>query len=269
VATERQYMICDELAERHHAHCAALVITGCLTRDRAGLLWPSSPSAAVRNGTLTFVESKGRAYGISCWHVIEYLHTTEKQGGDVPYSLATMVNGFHFVLDRFIRPHPPFGEPELDIAIREVKVEFPRGIGKIPLNLDTVPAPPECIDFGYAVGFPEHLKHEIKDDIGSRISMPHAAVLAELSRKPDGRFSLFSNLQDGHGCLSFSGMSGGPIFWSAADRYGILGIIRATGSGSEIFGDKALQISGELATPDRIREWIKQCDGVPQACVTP
>lgn len=55
----------------------------------------------------------------------------------------------------------------------------------------------------------------------------------------------------------FCGMSGGPLFWSEANRFGIYGIVYEGGltSASEEFAE--IFVYGELATPAVIREWIQ------------
>lgn len=58
--------------------------------------------------------------------------------------------------------------------------------------------------------------------------------------------------------LDFSGVSGGPIYWSTEDRYGILGIVYESAAGSGLLGEKAIHVLGELATPAVIENWIQQ-----------
>ena len=56
----------------------------------------------------------------------------------------------------------------------------------------------------------------------------------------------------------YSGMSGGPIFWSTEDSYGIFGIIYEGGVGSELANGKSVHIYGEHANKDEILKWISQ-----------
>ena len=67
---------------------------------------------------------------------------------------------------------------------------------------------------------------------------------------------MFSELQKPAPDVNYSGMSGGPIFWSTKDDYGILGIVYEGGAGEE---NKSIYVYGEIATPDVIKDWIVQC----------
>lgn len=100
------YPICGALAENPSKHCAALVITLNAVNDDNG--WPrfSQPSAELRNGTLTFVKSNDRVYGITSWHVIEHFRDQLSLSGDpCSHSMRTMVNGFYMVFDRVCSAH--------------------------------------------------------------------------------------------------------------------------------------------------------------------
>jgi hypothetical protein len=53
-------------------------------------------------------------------------------------------------------------------------------------------------------------------------------------------------------------MSGGPIFWSTLETYGIYGIIYEANP-TNFAGDKmGIMLAGELATPESIKYWISQ-----------
>ncbi len=129
-----------------------------------------------------------------------------------------------FILDRFIQPNSQFGNPVIDIAIRELDPDLLSVIGKIPMDLDIQIEAPQAISHGYAVGFPETMKYKkMEDQVGYRISMPQVEILAEINGFPSGRFSLCSELDNQPRQTDYSGMSGGPIFWSTENNYGILG----------------------------------------------
>jgi len=254
------FPICDGLSENPSKHCAVLVITENVLNGQNG--WPhfAQPSDELRNGTLTFVKANGRVYGITCWHVIEHFRKQLSQSGD-PYShsMRTMVNGFYVVLDRFIRPEPQLGDPPIDIAVRELDPDLVSTIGKSPIDLDSQPKAPEAIRHGYAVGFPETMKYKkMEDRSGYRISMPQVEILAEIQEFPSRRFALFSELDNKPSQTDYSGMSGGPIFWSTEEDYGIFGIIYEGGVGSELSEGKSVYVYGEVATPEVIRSWLSQ-----------
>ena len=193
-----QYLVCDQLIENASIHCAALVITQNMIRSGNGMPSFAQPSEELRSGTITFVKYKEKVYGITCWHVIEiYRKYLKDSGNNFSHSLRTMVNGFYVVLDRFIKPNPEFGMPEIDIAIRELNPAHLIAIGKVPYDLDHSNDAPSQIDFGYAVGFPETMKKKVNENsLGHQISIPQVEILAEINGMPNNRFSLNSELPE-------------------------------------------------------------------------
>lgn len=250
------YPVPDNLHNNPVQHCTTLAITQDII---AGSGWPqlAQPDRALRNGTLTFVKSNGRTYAITCQHVVDhYRKVVEASGEDKSHSMRTMINGFHVVLDRFIQPSADVGAPP-DIAIREINADHVAHIGKVPIDLDAAADVPDTINHAYAVGFPEQLKHHKSDGPhGYRVSMPNVTIIAERNGRPDRRFALFSELLTPLQDIDYSGMSGGPIFWTTADAYGLLGIIYEGGLGHD---RKGIYVYGELATPDVVKRWIDQC----------
>jgi len=171
--------------------------------------------------------------------------------------MRTMLNGFHIVQDRFIQPTAQFGDTAPDIAIREINPDHVAHIGKVPIDLDALSGAPPDIRHAYAVGFPEQLKYHKHDDKpGYRVSMPNVVVIAELPDLPIRRFAMFSELDTPPHDIDYSGMSGGPIFWTTNDTYGLLGIIYEGGPGQQA---DTIYVYGELATPELVRSWIGQC----------
>lgn len=260
MAEENIFQICDALYENPSKHCAALVVTENVIHDENR--WPrfAQPSDELRNGTLTFIKSNKRVYGITCWHVVAHFREQlSKSGNPCSHTMRTMVNGFYIVADRFIQPKPQFGDAQVDIAIRELDPDFVSAIGKNPIDLDKKFNIPQTIRYGYAVGFPETMKYKkMEDQSGYRISMPQAEILAEISKFPTRRFTLFSELSEKPVQADYSGMSGGPIFWSTENSYGIFGIIYEGGVGSELSEGKSVYVFGEVATPEVIKGWLTQ-----------
>ena len=257
----KQYPIANKLDEDPSIHCATLAITESLVKGKNGLLQMGHPDEKSRNGTLTFVKSNGKTFAITCWHVIEYLHKLNDDSDEnYSHSLYTMTPRPYVVIDSFIRPSSLNEYHDLDIAIRQVRADFVVALGKEPIDIDNQQLP-DNIEFGLAVGFLEDLKY-IKDEKlnspTSFISLPTTSVLAEINRKPNERFTLFSEFDKVQGYETYSGMSGGPIFWSTEIDYGIYGITyEANPSHFTEFG-KSIMLAGELATPEIIRHWINQ-----------
>jgi len=258
---EEDFIACDFFKENDALHCASLVITPNFTQSDRGHLEFSKPTEAISNGTITFVKCNDKTYGITCWHIIEIYREKEVEHGEYSHSMRTMLNGFYVVQDRFFRPSADFGQPQPDIAIRELNPAFLEKIEKEAIDLDSPAVQPEQLKYAIAIGFPSLMKYRKDEDNGSgyRVSMPHVQIVAELSNgQSTQRFSLFSQLDKVPDTLDYSGASGGPIFWSTDEEYGILGIIYESAAGSEIFGDKSVHVSGELATPSTIKQWIHE-----------
>jgi hypothetical protein len=168
-----------------------------------------------------------------------------------------MLNGFYVVMDCFVQPHAQFGDSVPDITIREINPDHVAHVGKEAMDLDAMKEAPEDICHAYAVGFPEKLKyHRYDNQPGYRVSLPQVEILAELQGRPHRRLTMFSELQKPAPDIDYSGMSGGPIFWSTEDEYGILGIIYEGGPGE---GNETIYVYSEIATPDVIKSWIAQC----------
>jgi hypothetical protein len=139
----KQYPIHDELKKTAGIHCAALVVTQNWAHMPTGFPVAAQPDSSLRNGTLTFVRSAGRTYGITCQHVVDHYRSVIKASGDPgSHSMRTMLNGFYIVTDRFVQAKGQFGENALDVAIRELHPGFIDRLGKRCIDLDVMPEPP-------------------------------------------------------------------------------------------------------------------------------
>lgn len=88
--------------------------------------------------------------------------------------------------------------------------------------------------------------------------MPQVEILAGINGLPSSRFVMFSELENKPAQADYSGMSGGPIFWSTESHYVILGIIYEAGVGTELSDRNSIYVYGELATPQIIKGWLNQ-----------
>lgn len=253
----KEYVIHKDLIINSVKHCASLAIVPPLMEIGGQVSLPS-PSTNLINGTITFIKFENRIYGITCQHVVDIYRRQKQQ--DSGYTLRTMINGFYVIIDRFeMVQDEVYGRGGLDIAIRLLDEAFIIKIGKTYIDIDNAIEPPDGIRHAIAVGFPTNLKKRKEDKPPfHRIAMPHAEIVAEIKGKPSDRFSLFSEVPEALLVSDYSGMSGGPIYWSTEGHYGILGIVYESNTGGELFGDKVLHVSGELATPGIIKAWIRQ-----------
>lgn len=251
----KYYPMSEELDENHAKWCTTLLIAKReLVSNNFGVLIPNIDLSNSRNGTLTFIEYKNRIYGITCWHVVDALRDFNED--DSEYSFYLMLPSPKRIEDKFFQPNS-FIEDSLDIAIMEIPRDDFEGLGKNALNIsDQIEV--ESIEYGLAVGFPEQLKYLRESNQRGEIwSLPQTAILAEIDYIPESRFNIQSSLPRPHDFESYSGMSGGPVFWSDGNDFGILGISRAVNT-YEPYQREAISVSCELATPQLIIEWIEE-----------
>jgi hypothetical protein len=258
-----KYSICPQLWENTSIHCATIAVSESIINDGNGVKI-GTPNSDSRNGTLTFIESGGKVFGITCWHVVDYLRRQiEKSGNPYSHSFFTMPVRPYVVVDSFIRPGSLTEYHELDIGIRQVKRDFVSEIGKKAINID-FQSIPDFLKFGIAVGFPEGLKYKkdvILENNSQIISLPTVSILAEIGDFPKEKFILYSEFENVDHHDSYSGMSGGPIMWSNENEYGIFGITYEASKCEGLGDGKSIMVAGELATPESIKHWISQ---IPQ-----
>ncbi len=241
-------------------HCAALF----LVKPSVGFI----PKIEYRNATISFVESNGSLYGITCKHVIEELRKKKEELDDPNLCFATIVNRNVFILDRFQFPPPAglfVGRPP-DLAIRQLHPKLCESVGKQPFSFSKSS---DLIGSGtkraLAVGYPEELKatQETMNLPGHQVKMPCVHALSEVSGVGSEDLTLFSELSTRPEAISLSGMSGGPIFWSEANSYGLLGITKqALPTESDVadgLGEKPrISIIGQRITYDLFDGWVRQ-----------
>jgi hypothetical protein len=228
----------------------------CVTLSIAVNALPVNPNPELRSATLTFVQFNSRTYGITCKHVVDALNKENKKAGEGTYSFYTFANGTYWVDNKFSAAPPlDFIEVAPDLVIREIHPDMPKAIGKKPFVIDD--AEDICLgslQHGIAVGFPEEKKFYHKDNIGTRVAESCIYVIAELHSKPGTQFWLFSELPDVPNISSYSGMSGGPVYWSTLEKYGLLGICYEAKHTDP--NRPEIQIGVERITKERFAAWI-------------
>ena len=227
------------------------------------------------NGTITYIQFNGQAYGITCAHVYYQQFPDNKW-------LAIHGKGrYVYQLGRFTSEgyksnfHPLRKEDDsngLDIAIIYLgdtfrEVHFPKK-GKLAVNLDdwTEPNWGE-ITHPMAFGYPTEHKSQSPDFVES----PLIHVAVEVTRKIspfDSSFLLASSLESEHGYY-FSGMSGGPVFHvHDGGEITLIGIVYEGTPGSSkewlardaqaFFTNSDIQIRAHTLTPEIFEGWLKQ-----------
>jgi len=246
----RSFPVCDPLRERGCKHCIALFVL-----ENSGR---AQPTLEHDNATLTFVELNGRIYGVTCQHVIDIVQGRNRAAGGHAFDLFTVVEKLVFIgIERFLQPGDLSGGRAPDIAIRQLHPDYPAAVGKIPISLSQ---PPESskIEHLIAVGYPTAIKQPA-DDVG-RVAIPCIHALAEQVAHSERTVRMFSILAENPGIDSFSGMSGGPVYWSTPELYGLAGITYEAAPPNEmgVVPDSRISIVAETVSLDRFSHWVSQ-----------
>jgi hypothetical protein len=127
----------------------------------------------------------------------------------------------------FIAAPQNWPERAPDIALRQIDDELPAHIGKEAFELHKEARPNYPVTHAMAVGFPTAAKTNRDEPIGTRLAMPCVQAVAEGVGTPESadRLQFFSEIETKPEIGSLSGMSGGPVFWSDGDKFGLLGFV--------------------------------------------
>lgn len=223
-------------------HCVALF-----------LMKGARPTENHMSATLTLVKHAGRLFGLTAGHVVEMAVAA---GMD----LATVRGKVeHFPPDRFWSP-ASLDAP--DISLVELQTDLWKTLKKKPISLRTSPLFDE-LTHGIAVGFPTDTKFRLACFGGYFVASPCVHVIAESSAREGGTFVLHSELPKTPDVENLSGLSGGPVFWTSAKDYGLLGVVRSAPSieppstGGLTPGPR-LMIRVQRVTPERFDHWLEQ-----------
>lgn len=111
-----------------------------------------------------------------------------------------------------------------------------------------------------AFGFPTGEKENKHNGEGYRVSMPCVQAVAE-GIGGDGQF--LSTLGDQPIIAHLSGMSGGPVFWSTADHFGLLGVIyegSPTGAQDDLIERPRVHYFIERCDSEEFSRWVTDLD---------
>jgi hypothetical protein len=263
------YVVVDQIHKHLHQnvckHCAALFIVG----SRVG----SRSIQIDRNGTVTFIEYGGRTYGVTCEHVVKALERMPGGCGEpFRYALAVIVKNAYRMLDGFVSPPGdiPFLGRGPDIALLQIDPDLVERFGKTPISLTGENTRSlKQIGQAVAVGYPERRRRTGNGPRPSCSETPCAFAVARNVSVAGSRFRLFSELKRAPEMESLSGMSGGPVFWTTQEDYGLLGITYGAlplrhprgGTGQPLGGGPRMSIAGELVTPERFGSWVGHLRG--------
>jgi hypothetical protein len=245
-----QSRICEELKERSCRHCAALFIVP----DQ----FPWEPTINDPSATITFIKMAGRTFGITTSQIVQTLDAlNEDPANGVGYTFLTALERPHVISNRIKAPQTDWTKPVPELAIRELAARFPTDVGKIALDIEAhPPAPAGEETTAMAVGFPDRAKRLEAAPLGYRLLLPCVRTIAENVNKQGQSLSLLSRLEGTSEVRSLCGMSGGPIYWSDAEKFGLLGITyEASRETASVHGANALDITGRVADRAALERW--------------
>jgi len=187
------------------------------------------PETQDPTATVTFIRLEdGRTYAVTAWHVIEiFRHAAIADGAD-PESYFLPVAPGIMIGPPFIQPPKPWTAPRPDICLRPIDPDLPAHIGKAFFEFRTSPTPSFPVLYALAVGYPTLSKSPHLDQLGERLAMQcvHAIAKGVGSAQESDQVQFLSSIEEQPPAESLSGLSGGPVFWSDPNSYGLLGFIK-------------------------------------------
>lgn len=259
IGVEKQFHNHDDL---DHAGKFAATLSAFSWRPERGFVAdPSEPT-----GTVTFLEIEGKTYALTAEHVVDELEKFAKKSPGVALQgfFVPVGNGMPISGPFIVPPQDPAAKDAPDIALCPVARELLAAIGKEPFVVTAGNGLPGKISHGYAVGFPTGRKEDKAEPGGSRLAMQCVHALAEYSSDNVDLIRFVSEMNKpllpG---TRLSGMSGGPVFWSDGETYGIAGfVIEAVDSEPEesIYGDKVVQFVAQRADYETLCKWAAYVD---------
>ena len=204
------------------------------------------PPPSSKTATVTFIEVNNSCYAVTARHVIEAFDCLATADGNECEGYICLQSAAAGIGRPFITPPSTLVEPKPDIAIYPIDNQFCSRLEK-----DTFRVLPEFdaifpVPYAVAVGFPTEQKYDQEDELGqTKMAMACVHAIAE-SVDSDGsgdQIQFFSEVEKQLEIECLSGMSGGPVFWSDGERYGLLGFVkealsRSTNCNAGVSGDR-------------------------------
>ncbi len=241
---------------------------------------------SIRNGTLTFISHDNNIYGLTCKHVVEELNNADnaaRASWKENYNFEPPEKFFGFFFPKgstqihinsefYFADGDSFTNQFPDVAIAKISSQKFSQIGRQALPVGDLPNDLlnskefSCI----AQGYPE-LSRNIKNQ--NMLSVSAATALAPCIQMSNGDFTMQAELSSppnmNNGNLS--GMSGGPVLWSADDRWGLLGIVKRgrdlhqNSSKTSVFSGSVIWIDGLMLTEQLLLDLIRKipCNNSP------
>jgi len=237
----------------------------------------------VRSGTVTFVKYNDDDYAVTCHHVINELDSSnaelEKNAPEyysrpmpdiAKYHLFTAIGEFQYHLNTvFHRVEEGFSVLNPDISIARIPPGFLKDIGRRCVSLSDFPGNDVLDDdvlTGIACGFTEEGRSLRTNGLGQSVfGKAFVSAKCRFNTFSEQHIRLFENIEDHKGVNVLSGMSGGPLFWSVEDKWGLAGIVTDGGDLKPRYQDiededddqHRINIVAQPLHPDNFSRWIE------------
>jgi hypothetical protein len=253
---ERIYCVHDELScendsvtDRFCAHIFIAKKDELFLGGSLSVLPQNGEYARIRNGTVTFIKFMGKQYGLTCRHVQEWLNQQNHENDEKLADIAEMplpdIAKYHFFISMgqqqihlnttFFPVKSEYGMPRPDIAIGALPSGLIESLGKSCITIENDWDSGELLKdrhlTGIACGYPE---------INRKLTPSHISNIANFGKSfvvARAKFEIFCEssirvvdvIEQTNGINVLSGMSGGPLFWSTQDNWGLAGIVKHGG----------------------------------------
>jgi len=192
--------------------------------DRQFVPHPDEPT-----GTVTFIRLREKTYAVTAAHVVDELNKYAVKHGMTEGSFFCPKAPGVSIAGPFLVPPATYPFPSPDLALLPINPELPAYLGKVAFEIKPEDEPEWPLTHGIAVGFPTLEKHEINhQNQGAQVGMRcvHAVARGLTTSGDSDQMQFHSSLATLPDVKSLSGVSGGAIFWSSEDRYGLVGFVK-------------------------------------------
>jgi hypothetical protein len=223
-----------------------------------------APLPGELTGTVTFLEIRGKTYALTAAHVIDQLDTIAMQHGMPKGSFIVPKAPGYSISGPFLQVRPGLPSSRTpDVAIRPVNPKLITSLGKVAFVIRENSSPADNISHGIAVGYPTRSKEYVSDPHGKYVAMQSVHAIAKCTGHSLDQFIFRSELKEWPATASLSGMSGGPVFWSDADNYGLAGIVVEaidSSPGESFFNFPMVQFNAHRVSVETLVEWAEYAD---------
>ncbi len=197
------------------------------------------PTPRDDTATVSFVKFEGKTYAVTARHVIEAFAAQAAAEGIVNESYFLPAAPGVELHPTFISPPAQWPDKDPDIALRQIDDDLSAYIGKEAFPLMREPKPEFPIRYAAAIGFPTLEKSENKSG-GVSMRGVHAIAEGVGSREDADQLQFFSELFERVPVSSLSGVSGGPVFWSDGEHFGLIGFVKQALDVNPVEGEQTI-----------------------------